>query len=78
MGLELRDLSKHFSVHTDRGKATVRAVQNVNLDIPTAVTTVLGALPQIRAIRSQIMATMPTTVAAMQIRFMRTSAVTGI
>ena len=32
---------------------------NVNLDIPTAVTTVLGALPQIRALRSQILATMP-------------------
>jgi hypothetical protein len=32
---------------------------NVNLDIPTAVTTVLGALPQIRALRPQITATMP-------------------
>ena len=31
----------------------------VNLDIPTAVTTVLGALPQIRAIRAQVVATMP-------------------
>jgi hypothetical protein len=29
----------------------------VNLDIPTAITTVLGALPQIRAIRPQILAT---------------------
>jgi len=28
----------------------------VNLDIPTAVTTVLGALPQIRAMRAQVMA----------------------
>jgi hypothetical protein len=32
---------------------------NVNLDIPTAVTTVLGALPQIRALRAQITATIP-------------------
>jgi hypothetical protein len=31
----------------------------VNLDIPTAVTTVLGALPQVRAIRAQVVATMP-------------------
>ena len=29
----------------------------VNLDIPTAVTTVLGALPQIRAMRPQIRCT---------------------
>lgn len=32
----------------------------VNLDIPTAVTTVLGALPQIRAMRPQIVAAMQT------------------
>jgi hypothetical protein len=31
----------------------------VNLDIPTAVTTVLGALPQIGALRAKITATMP-------------------
>ena len=41
MGLELRDLSKHFSVRTDRGKATVRAVQNVNLAIPEGQTVAL-------------------------------------
>jgi oligopeptide/dipeptide ABC transporter ATP-binding protein len=41
MGLELRDLSKHFTVRTDRGKATVRAVDNVNLEIPEGQTVAL-------------------------------------
>ena len=41
MGLELRDLSKHFTVRTDRGRATVRAVENVNLDIPEGQTIAL-------------------------------------
>ena len=31
-------------------------LSNVNLDIPTAVTTVFGVLPQIRALRPQITA----------------------
>jgi oligopeptide/dipeptide ABC transporter ATP-binding protein len=41
MGLELRDLSKHFTVRSDRGKATVRAVENVNLEIPEGQTIAL-------------------------------------
>jgi oligopeptide/dipeptide ABC transporter ATP-binding protein len=41
MGLELRELSKHFTVRTDRGKATVRAVDNVNLEIPEGQTVAL-------------------------------------
>jgi hypothetical protein len=32
---------------------------NVNLDIPSAVTTVLGALPEIKALRAPIVAMMP-------------------
>ena len=31
----------------------------INLDIPTAVTTALGALPEIRALRSRVVAEMP-------------------
>ena len=38
MGLELRDLSKHFTVKTDRGRATVRGVEKVNLEIPEGQT----------------------------------------
>ncbi|MDQ8727446.1 oligopeptide/dipeptide ABC transporter ATP-binding protein [Bradyrhizobium sp. LHD-71] len=41
MGLELRNLSKHFSVRTDQGKATVRAVEGVNLEIPAGQTVAL-------------------------------------
>ena len=41
MGLELRDLSKHFTVKSDRGRATVRAVEKVNLDIPEGQTVAL-------------------------------------
>ena len=41
MGLELRDLSKHFSVRSDRGRATVRAVECVNLEIPEGQTVAL-------------------------------------
>lgn len=41
MGLELRKLSKHFSVRTDRGKALVRAVESVDLDIPEGQTVAL-------------------------------------
>jgi oligopeptide/dipeptide ABC transporter ATP-binding protein len=41
MGLELHDLSKHFAVRTDRGKATVRAVERVNLAIPEGQTVAL-------------------------------------
>lgn len=41
MGLELRELSKHFTVRSDRGKATVRAVENVNLEIPEGQTVAL-------------------------------------
>ncbi|TYL71867.1 ATP-binding cassette domain-containing protein [Bradyrhizobium cytisi] len=41
MGLELRDLSKHFTVRSDRGKATVRAVERVNLGIPEGQTVAL-------------------------------------
>jgi oligopeptide/dipeptide ABC transporter ATP-binding protein len=41
MGLELRDLSKHFTVRSDHGKATVRAVECVNLDIPEGQTVAL-------------------------------------
>ncbi|WFU71250.1 oligopeptide/dipeptide ABC transporter ATP-binding protein [Bradyrhizobium sp. CB2312] len=41
MGLELHDLSKHFTVRSDRGEATVRAVERVNLDIPEGQTVAL-------------------------------------
>ncbi|MHC1950432.1 ATP-binding cassette domain-containing protein [Bradyrhizobium sp. UFLA06-06] len=41
MGLELRDLSKHFTVRTDRGNAVVRAVEKVNLEIPEGQTVAL-------------------------------------
>jgi oligopeptide/dipeptide ABC transporter ATP-binding protein len=41
MTLQLENLSKHFTVKSDRGKATVRAVQNVNLDVPDGQTVAL-------------------------------------
>ncbi|WP_027515820.1 oligopeptide/dipeptide ABC transporter ATP-binding protein [Bradyrhizobium sp. WSM1417] len=41
MGLELRNLSKHFTVRSDRGKATVRAVERVSLEIPEGQTVAL-------------------------------------
>jgi peptide/nickel transport system ATP-binding protein/oligopeptide transport system ATP-binding protein len=41
MGLELRDLTKHFTVRSDHGRATVRAVERVNLDIPEGQTVAL-------------------------------------
>jgi oligopeptide/dipeptide ABC transporter ATP-binding protein len=41
MGLQLHDLSKSFTVRSDRGKATVRAVERVNLDIPEGQTVAL-------------------------------------
>jgi oligopeptide/dipeptide ABC transporter ATP-binding protein len=41
MALELKQLSKQFTVRTDRGKALVRAVENVNLEVPEGQTTAL-------------------------------------
>lgn len=41
MGLELCDLSKHFTVRTDRGNAVVRAAEKVNLEIPEGQTVAL-------------------------------------
>ncbi len=41
MTLQLENLSKHFIVRADRGKATVRAVESVNLDVPDGQTVAL-------------------------------------
>jgi oligopeptide/dipeptide ABC transporter ATP-binding protein len=41
MALELKQLSKQFTVRTDRGRALVRAVENVNLEVPEGQTTAL-------------------------------------
>src|SRR5688572_1737934 len=41
MALELQQLSKQFTVRTDRGRALVRAVENVSLEIPEGQTTAL-------------------------------------
>lgn len=41
MNLELQQLSKRFSVRTDKGRALVRAVDNVTLDIPEGQTVAL-------------------------------------
>ena len=41
MTLQLQNLSKHFTVRADKGKALVRAVESVNLDVPDGQTVAL-------------------------------------